>query len=214
MGGLVAHTPRGIRIGRSRADQFNPKQARFPSRAPPAHSSPDPRDAPLPAVPDRTEVAGLVGRARHLRHAAAACEPQDVCARHVPLPQWRRAARGPPRGLHRHRHRGPVRADAGHDRDASDGLRRLWPACGGACDPHRHAAAGEHRAQHRHVPPSAEDARLQLRLEPFAGNDRPRIRPLDAVDFPPALRHLVRRRPAEGPADRRTADSRRGRRPR
>ncbi len=65
------------------------------------------------------------------------------------------------------------------------------------------------REEHRHVPPPVEDARLQLRLGPRAGHDRRRVLPLDAVHLPGALRHLVRRRAAEGPADRRVADPRR-----
>jgi leucyl-tRNA synthetase len=51
-----------------------------------------------------------------------------VRAGHVPLPQRRRAARGPSRGLHGHRHRLPLRADAGQERPAPDGLRRLRAA--------------------------------------------------------------------------------------
>jgi hypothetical protein len=46
------------------------------------------------------------------------------------------------------------------------------------------------------LPPAAEDARLQLRLGPRAGHDRRRLLPLDAVDLPGAVRHVVRRRAA------------------
>ena len=99
------------------------------------------------------------------------------------------------------------RPDAGQERDAPDGLRRLRPARRRARDQNRHAPAVAHRKEHRHVSPPAEDARLQLRLGPRAGDDRRRILPLDAVDLPGDLRHLVRRRAAARPADQRAADS-------
>ena len=73
---------------------------------------------------------------------------------------------------------------------------------------------GEHpriadRKEHRHVPPAVEVARLLVRLVPRAGDDRRRVRPLDAVDLSADLRHVVRRRAAARPADQRVADSRR-----
>ncbi len=52
-------------------------------------------------------------------------------------------------------------------------------------------------------------ARLLIRLVPRAGDDGRRILPLDAVDLPADLRHVVRRRAAARPADQRAADSRR-----
>ena len=58
------------------------------------------------------------------------------------------------------------------------------------------------------VPPAAQVARLLLRLEPRAGHDRRRVRPLDAVDLLADLRHVVRPRAAEGPADRASCRSR------
>ena len=42
--------------------------------------------------------------------------------------------------------------------------------------------------EHRHLQAPAEDARLQLRLVARGRHDRPRLRPLDAVDLPQALR--------------------------
>ena len=49
--------------------------------------------------------------------------------------------------------------------------------------------------EHRHLPPPDQVARLLLRLGPRDRHDRPRLLPLDPVDLPPALRHLVRPRP-------------------
>ena len=57
------------------------------------------------------------------------------------------------------------------------------------------------------VPPPAEVAWLLVRLGPRAGDDRRRVLPLDAVDLPADLRHVVRRRAAARPADQRAADS-------
>ena len=65
------------------------------------------------------------------------------------------------------------------------------------------------RKEHRQLPPAVEIARLLLRLGARTGHDRCRVLPLDAVDFPPNLRHVVRRRAAARPADQRIADSRR-----
>ena len=113
---------------------------------------------------------------------------------HVPLSQRRRPARRASRGLHGHRHRLPLQPDAGHERDAPDGLGRLRPARRAARQEDRHASAGDHREEHRQLPPAVEDARLQLRLGPRAGHDRRRLLPLDAVHLPGAVRHLVRRR--------------------
>ncbi len=143
--------------------------------------------------------------------SADACARQAVRAGHVSLSQWRWAARGASRGLHRHRHHLPHAADAGSKRDAPDGLGRLWPARRAARQEDRHAAAGDHRKEHRHVSPPAQDAGLQLRLGPRAGHDRSRILPLDAVDLSATVRYLVRPRAAARPADRRAAHSARGR---
>ncbi len=75
----------------------------------------------------------------------------------------------------------------------------------------RHPSPHDHRTEHRQFPPPAQDARLQLRLGPRARHHRSRLLPLDPVDLPRAVRHLVRRRTAEGPTHRRTAHSRRSR---
>ena len=128
-------------------------------------------------------------------------------ARYVPVPQRRRAARRASRRVHGDRHRLPRRADAGPERDAPDGLRRVRPAGRGARDQDGRAPADSDRKEHRQLPPAAEAARLLLRLGPRAGHDRRRILPLDAVDLPADLRHVVRSRAAARPADQRAADS-------
>ena len=86
------------------------------------------RHASLQPRRHRAQVATLLGRAPDVRHAAAARAAEALRARHVPLSQRRRAARRPSRGLHGHRHRLPLRADAGQQRAAPDGLGRLRPA--------------------------------------------------------------------------------------
>ena len=71
--------------------------------------------------------------------------------------------------------------------------------------------------EHRHLPSPDQVARVLVRLGPRDRHDRPGLLPVDAVDLPPALRHLVRprlrldRRPGsrahgQGAADRRAAD--------
>ncbi len=64
-----------------------------------------------------------------------------------------------------------------------DGLGRLRPARRAACHQHRHASPRHDQREHRHLPPAAQDARLQLRLEPRALDDRRRLLSLDAVDL-------------------------------
>ncbi len=150
-------------------------------------------------------MASLLGRTQDVRRSENACARQAVRAGHVPLSQRRRAARGASRGLYRHGHHLPGGADAGTRRDAPHGLGRVWPARRAARQEDRHAAAGDHREERRHVSPPAQDAGLQLRLGPRAGHDRSRLLPLDAVDLSATVRHLVRPRSAARPADRRAA---------
>ena len=130
--------------------------------------------------------------------------------RHVSLPQRGRPARRPSRRLHRHRHPGPLPADARLQRPAPDGLGRLRPARRAVRHRDRHAPARHHAEEHRHLPPADPDARLQLRLGPRGRYHRSELLQVDAVDLPAAVRHLVRRRAEEGPAHRRTADPGRG----
>ena len=75
---------------------------------------------------------------QHLRHPPTAQRAENLRARHVPLPQRGRPARRPSRRLHGHRHRLPLSADAGPQRDAPDGLGRLRPARRAACQADRH----------------------------------------------------------------------------
>ena len=63
--------------------------------------------------------------------------PKILRARHVSLPQRGRAARRPPGRLHGHRHRLPLSADAGPERNAPDGLGRLRPARRATCQADR-----------------------------------------------------------------------------
>ena len=76
-------------------------------------------------------------------------------------------------------------ADAGHERAAPDGLGRLRPAGRAARHEDRHATRA---SRPRRTSPTfrrqMQDARLQLRLGPRAGHDRPGLLPLDAVDLP------------------------------
>ncbi len=53
--------------------------------------------------------------------------------------------------------------------------------------------------EHRRVSATASDARIQLRLEPRVRDDGRRLLPLDSVDLPPTLRHLVRTPATDGP---------------
>ncbi len=59
---------------------------------------------------------------------------KNVRARHVPLSQRRRPARGASRRLHGDRHRQPLPAHARQVRDAPDGIRQL-----SVCRPKKHA---------------------------------------------------------------------------
>ena len=85
-----------------------------------------------------------------------------------------------------------------------------WDAFGLPAEQHaiedRRTSADQHAAEHQHVPPADQVARLQLRLGPRGRYHRPGLLQVDAVDLPAALRHLVRPRGQEGPADQRVAD--------
>ena len=109
-------------------------------------------------------------------------------ARYVPVSIGRGAPRRPPRGLHRHRHRRALQADARLQRAPSDGLGRLRPARRATTRsrPARIRAITT-REEHRQLPPPAQGARLLLRLGARGRHDRPRLLQVDAVDFPAAL---------------------------
>ncbi len=170
----------------------------------------DGRHAELQPQGGRAALAAILAGTQDLSHAGPVRQAEVLHPRHVPVPQRRRPPRRPPRGLHRHRHPGPLQADARLQRPAPDGLGRLRPAGRAVRHRDRHAPPRHHREEHRHVPPANPDARLQLRLGPRSRYDRSELFPLDAVDFPGAVRHLVRRGAEKGPADRGAADSRRG----
>ncbi len=67
---------------------------------------------------------------------------QALYPRHVPLPQRSRPARRPSRGVHGHRHRLPLQADARIQRPAPDGLGRLRPARRAIRRPDQYASRG------------------------------------------------------------------------
>ena len=162
-------------------------------------------------TPPRSSRSGSdIGKStkRSRRRACRRAGAKALRARYVPLSQRRRAARGAPRRADGHRHHLPLSADARQVRDAPDGLGRLRSARRTARHQDRHPPADHHRKEHRQFPAAGENARFQLRLGPRAEHDRRRISALDAMDFSAAVRHLVRRRAAKGPADRRAADSR------
>ncbi len=154
----------------------------------------------------RAALARLLAGEQDLPHARPLRQAEVLHPRHVPLPLRRRPARRPSRGLHRHRHPRPLPAHARLQRAAPDGLGRLRPAGRAVRHQDRHAPARHHREEHQHLPPADPDARLQLRLGPRGRYHRPQLLPLDAVDLPAPVRHLVRRRAEARPADRRAAD--------
>ncbi len=98
--------------------------------------------APLllgPRAGHRAALAGMVGRAPHLRdpeHRRTARRPrarrrarrETVRARHVPVPVGNRPARRPPTRIHRHRRVRPLQADDRPQRAACNGLRRVRAA--------------------------------------------------------------------------------------
>ena len=108
-------------------------------------------------------MASLLGGASDVRRAAdaEAGHEEALRARHVSVPQRRRAARRAPRGLHGDRHRLPGGPHAGQERDAPDGLRRLRPAGRGARDQNGRAPADSDREEHR-------DFRRQLKSLGFS----------------------------------------------
>jgi leucyl-tRNA synthetase len=80
-------------------------------------------------------------------HGFDASKPKFYVPGHVPLPLRRGAARGAPRGLHRHRHRLPVQAHEGLQRAAPDGVGRLRAARRAVRDPDGRAPGHHHHAR-------------------------------------------------------------------
>mmetsp|Transcript_20064 Transcript_20064/g.31616 ORF Transcript_20064/g.31616 Transcript_20064/m.31616 type:complete len:533 (+) Transcript_20064:651-2249(+) len=132
-------------------------------------------------------MAGLLGGQQDLQGRAPRGQGEEVHPGHVPIPLGRRPARGPPRGLHRHGHHGPVLPHEGPGRAAPHGLGQLRAARRAARHQHRHAPPGDHRREHRQLQAPAQEPGLRLRLGPGGGHHRPRLRQVDPVDLPPAL---------------------------
>ena len=86
----------------------------------------------------------------------------------------------------------PLQADAGLQRAAPDGLRRLRPAGGAVRRRARRPSADHDRAEHRQHRAADQDARLLVRLVAASRHHRPGLLPLDAVDLPEAVQRLVR----------------------
>ncbi len=142
--------------------------------------------------------------------------PEALRARHVPVPLGRRPPRRPPRGLHRDRHPRALLADEGLRRPAPHGLGRLRPARRAARHPDWHSPRRHHQEEHRDLQAPAQEPRLLLRLVARDRHHRSRLRPLDAVDLPPALQEGPRL-PGQGqrqlvPRPRHRARQRRGHR--
>ena len=154
----------------------------------------------------REEVAAVLAGEQDLprpRPARRRRDAQGVRAGHVPLPQRRRAARRPPRGVHRHRHRQPLPADEGRTTSCTRwaGTRSACPPSSTRSRPTR-TRADDDAEEHRELPPADPDARPELRLGPRGRHDRPELLQVDAVDLPAAVQQLLRPDRPEGQADR------------
>ncbi len=155
--------------------------------------------------PDRPPGRRLRGDAR---------QAEDLRARHVPLPERRRAARRAPAGLHRHRRVRPLLAHDRSQRAAHHGVRCVRPPCRAVRGADRPAPAHHHRGERRELPASAPPPGPGPRPPPLHLDDRRHLLPLDAVDLPEDLQQLVRRRGEEGAPDRRARGELRVRRAR
>ena len=88
-----------------------------------------------------------------------------------------------PRGLHRHRHRGPPQAHDGAQRAASNRVGRVRPARRTVRDPDGATPRQNDGNEYRAVSGPTQIARLLLRLGPGGGHHRPGLLQVDAVDL-------------------------------
>ena len=139
--------------------------------------------------PDRRGEWQRAGSESGLRHRPDPAKPKYLRARHVPLPVGRGAARRPPRGLHRDRHRRALQAHA----RASTCCTR-WAGTPSAC---RRSTTRSRPASTRAIidarrTSTTSSASSSASASPTTGtrdrHHRPGLLPLDAVDLPEALR--------------------------
>ncbi|OPZ52067.1 MAG: hypothetical protein BWY91_02470 [bacterium ADurb.BinA028] len=121
---------------------------------------------------------------------------------HVPLPLGSGPARRAPLGLHRDRRLLALPPDAGSQRPACPGLRRLRAARGAVCRADRSASSQDDRGQHRHHAPPIAASGTGIRRPTLLRDDRRGLLPMDPVDLHPDPGKLVRPR---GSAPRRLA---------
>ncbi len=133
-------------------------------------------------------MAGPLAGSRAAQDAGRPVQAQVLRAGHVPLPVRRRPARRPLRGLHGHRRPHALEADAGIPRAASDGLGRLRPAGRELRHQARRPPAHHDPAGHRQLQAADRRRRVRLRLDARDRHHRSRVRQMDAVDLPEAVR--------------------------
>ena len=132
-------------------------------------------------------AASLEG-ARRLPNARRERQAQVLRARLLPVPVRRRAQRRSLPQLRPHRHRLAPQAHAGVQRAAPHGLGRVRPAGRELRHQDGRPPAGDHRAQHRQLPPADGPGRPVVRLVARGDELLPRLLPLDPVVVPAAVR--------------------------